>query len=90
VSAYPTIDEEKLTQLDPAVVIHLLPAPQAVQDEARRRWRERPNLTAVRTGRVHVVDDYFILQPGLRVADTAERLAELLHLSRATMKRATP
>ena len=52
-------------------------------DEARRQlaadWAALPSLPAVRSGRIHVLTDDFLLLPGPRVAHTARRFAQVLH-----------
>lgn len=79
-NAFPSIDVERLTALDPDAIIHLLPsASPQVAEQADKMWRAMPDLKAVRTGRVYILTDYFLLQPGARVADTARLLAESLH-----------
>lgn len=77
---WPSIDPEKLVALDPDVIIQLLPdAPQQVLDRAKQTWATMAQLRAVKSGRVHVVTDWYALQPGARVGDLAETFAKLIH-----------
>lgn len=77
---YPNIDQEMLLSLAPDAIIQLLPdASQQVLDEARRVWTTMPDLPAVKNGRVYVMTEWFVLQPGNRVGDVAEMFAEKLH-----------
>jgi iron complex transport system substrate-binding protein len=77
---YPKIDMERLLQLNPDVVIQLMPdaTPQLVES-ARRFWGRLPQLNAVREGRVHIHTEGFLLLPGTRVVDVARKMAEDLH-----------
>ena len=79
-NSFPTVDREQLVKLDPEVILHLLPAasPQAVE-RAKQFWAGMPSLKAVKAGRVYVLDEYFVLQPSLRLGDTARLFAARLH-----------
>ena len=77
---WPTVDREKIAQLRPAVVIHLLPqaSPQALR-QAEQFWAAMPNLPAVRDRRVHYLTEWYVLLPGYHLADLAEKFAQILH-----------
>ena len=77
---WPTLDREKIVELQPQVVIHLLPAasPQVVR-EARKFWASLPDLPAVRDKRVHVLTEWYALLPGDHVGQLAEQYALILH-----------
>ena len=77
---WPTVDREKILQLQPQVVIHLLPAasPQVVR-EAKKFWASLPELPAVRDKRVHVLTEWYALLPGDHVGQLAEQYALILH-----------
>jgi len=79
-NAYPTIDRERLIELNPDVVIVLLPgaSPQVVQ-QAKEFWAAQSSVAAVKNGRVHVLTDSYLLLPGLSAAQVAEQFADLLH-----------
>jgi iron complex transport system substrate-binding protein len=77
---WPTVDREKIQQLSPQVVIHLLPeaSPQVVR-EAQKFWAGLPQLPAVRDGRVHILTDWYALLPGSHVGRMAEQFGQILH-----------
>jgi iron complex transport system substrate-binding protein len=77
---YPTIDREKLVELSPQAIVQLMPdtSPQ-VLERAHASWAKVPELPAVSSGRVHILTDWYVLQPGSHVGDLAQKLAELLH-----------
>ncbi|HEX8523843.1 MAG TPA: helical backbone metal receptor [Tepidisphaeraceae bacterium] len=79
-NSYPTIDREKLVSLNPQVVILLLPGvPQHVVAEARRFWSTLTALQAVQDQRVFIWTEDYVLLPGLRVAEIAKRMQDILH-----------
>ena len=79
-NSYPNIDLERLVALNPDVVIHLLPLePPQVVERAKAFWASHPELAAVKSGRVHLETESFLLLPGPLVGRIAERFATLLH-----------
>ena len=74
------MDREKILELSPQVVIHLLPAasPQVVR-EAQKFWADLPQVPAVRDKRVHVLTEWYALLPGDHVGAMAEQYALILH-----------
>ena len=79
-NAWPTVDREKIEQLQPQAVIHLLPAaPPQVRAQAEQFWAAMPDLPAVKTKRVHYLTDWFVLLPGYHLGDLAEQFALVLH-----------
>lgn len=79
-NSYPTIDREMLLQHDPDTVLQLLPdASQQVMEQAAQFWKSMPQLSAVKRDRVYFLMEWYLLLPGLRVGDVAERFAERLH-----------
>ena len=77
---WPTVDREKISQLQPQVVIHLLPqaSPQVLR-QAEQFWSAMPDLPAVKNRRVHYLTDWYVLLPGYHVGDLAEQVALILH-----------
>ncbi len=77
---YPTVDREMVRKLAPQVVVHLLPdaAPHVV-DDVRRMWQSMPTVPAVANGRVYLLTDWYLLQPGSQIGEVAGKLASLLH-----------
>ncbi|MBP1603412.1 MAG: fhuD 1 [Acidobacteria bacterium] len=65
---------------DAIVELRTGPAPASGEIERERRsWDALPAVPAVRTGRIFVLVGDELVVPGVRVADTAERLAGVLH-----------
>jgi iron complex transport system substrate-binding protein len=79
-NAWPTVDREKIEQLKPEVVIHLLPqaSPQMLR-QAEQFWAALPDLPAVKNKRVHYLTDWYVLLPGYHLGKLAEQLALVLH-----------
>ena len=77
---WPSIDREKLIALDPDVIIQLLPdAPPQIVDRAKQTWSTLGELRAVKNGRVHLLTEWYVLQPGAQVGTLANRFAALIH-----------
>ena len=77
---WPTVDREKIAQLQPQAVIHLLPeaSPQTLA-QAKQFWAAMPDLPAVRNKKVHYLTDWFVMLPGYHLGDLAEQFALVLH-----------
>jgi iron complex transport system substrate-binding protein len=77
---YPTLDRERLAQLNPDIIIQLLPAasPQMIE-QARSFWPTMPNLAAVKSNQIQVMTEPDVLLPGFGVTRTAERFSTILH-----------
>ena len=77
---WPTVDREKISQLQPQVVIHLLPqaSPQVLR-QAEQFWSAMPDLPAVKNKRVHYLTEWYVMLPGYHVGDLAEQFALVLH-----------
>ena len=77
---WPTVDREKISQLSPQVVIHLLPqaSPQVLR-QAEQFWSAMPDLPAVKAKRVHYLTEWHVLLPGYHLGDLAEQFALILH-----------
>jgi iron complex transport system substrate-binding protein len=77
---YPSIDREKLIELAPDAIIQLMPnAPKHVIEQARQMWAQSPTVPAMKNGRVYILTDWYVLQPGAQIGQVAEKLAEVLH-----------
>jgi ABC-type Fe3+-hydroxamate transport system substrate-binding protein len=74
------VDREKIAQLRPQAVIHLLPgaSPQE-RRQAEQFWAAMPDLPAVKNHRVHYLTDPFVLLPGYHLGALAEQFALVLH-----------
>lgn len=82
---WPDIDPELLAQWNPQVVLQLLPreSPQGIE-AAQRFWKQFADLSAVKTGQVHILTQWYLLQPGYHVGQTAEVFAQALEGAHAT------
>jgi iron complex transport system substrate-binding protein len=77
---YPGVDREKVIALKPDVVLHLLPdKPVSTIADVKRYCASMANVPAVRAGRVYILTESSVMQPGLKVGDLAELFAEKLH-----------
>jgi iron complex transport system substrate-binding protein len=76
---WPTIDHEMLLKLRPDLVLQLLPeASEQVLAEAKRVWTQFPQLPAVRSGRVQILNQWYLLQPGWHIGRTAGLFADAI------------
>jgi iron complex transport system substrate-binding protein len=77
---YPSVDRERLIELAPQAIIHLVPeaAPQVIQ-RASASWQNVPELPAVKNHRVYILTNWYVLQPGSHIGDLAEQMAKCLH-----------
>jgi len=77
---YPTPSLEQVVVSAPEAVIDLQPGADAAKAaDCARDWAELGTLPAVENGRVLVVTEEYLLTPGPRLAESARRLARLLH-----------
>jgi iron complex transport system substrate-binding protein len=65
----------------PEVILEVRPMGVAKADVEKERhaWDALPSIPAVRSGRVHIVTDEYLVVPGPRVAQAAEAIARILH-----------
>lgn len=74
--------KERIVARAPEVILEFQPGA-ALEAAATARlvrdWDAMPTLPAVREGRIHVLTEDYLLIPGPRVPQTAQRLAEVLH-----------
>jgi iron complex transport system substrate-binding protein len=79
-NAWPTVDREKILELSPRAVIHLLPgaSPQELA-QARRFWEAMPDLPAVKNKKVHLLTEPYVMLPGHQLGKVAEQFALVLH-----------
>jgi len=79
---YPQVLNESLVQRAPEVILELH-AGEELSDDVRRRllgdWEAVASLPAVRSHRIHILTDDYLMIPGPRLAQVAARLAEALH-----------
>lgn len=73
---YPSVDNEKLKALAPDKVVLLLPGTSAARaEEARAALASRSGLD------VAVLTDWFLMQPGIEIADTGEQIERAIYPS---------
>ncbi len=79
--AYPRISKEALVRRRPQVIIEVLA--EGISPDNRKLlradWERLASLPAVRAGRIHYLDEDYMLIPSVRVAKTAQRLALAIH-----------
>ncbi len=79
-ASFPLVSREAIAASDPEVVVEIVAPPSPFSpEEVRRSWSSLPNLRAVRSGRVYVIEDDAWLVPGPRLTRVAEKLYALLH-----------
>ena len=75
---YPSLSRESVLQADPEVLF-LLSGMGADSTTLRTMYAEWPHLTAVRTGRVHILNADLFSRPGPRAVEGLAHLITLLH-----------
>jgi iron complex transport system substrate-binding protein len=79
-AGYAPLAMEALVHLDPDVIIETIQGvPGRFTEDSMAVWGQMPDLEAVRTRRIHPIRDPSILHPSQRIAETARRLAGILH-----------
>jgi len=78
---YPQISKESLVVRDPEVIIEIFTGQLSAKKKEliRQDWIRLPTLLAVKSDRIHFLDDDYLLIPGVRISQTALRLAAILH-----------
>ncbi len=75
-----SVDREQIMAMKPDAVIVLLPeASEQLVAEAGRVWESMPHVPAVAAGNVHVLTQWWVMQPGMHLADLAEAFEQVLH-----------
>ena len=74
-------EETPLAQIASRVILEVRPTGLARENipAERRVWESLPSIPAVRTGRIHIVIDDYLVTPGPRVAQAAETIARIIH-----------
>jgi iron complex transport system substrate-binding protein len=77
---YLQIDRERLTALAPDAIIQLRPgaSPQELE-HGKKSMQALKTVPAVRDGRVYVFTEPWVLLPGYRVGELAEKISDALH-----------
>jgi len=76
---YPRFSWEKVLSLDPEVVVVTAMGSKQKPEQMKAQWQQWPQLAAVRSGRVHVVNDNLFDRPTPRLIDAMETLLRILH-----------
>jgi iron complex transport system substrate-binding protein len=76
---YPRFSWEKILSLDPEVVVVTAMGGKQKPEQLLAQWRQWPQLSAVHSGRVHVVNDNFFDRPTPRLINGMEALLRILH-----------
>ncbi len=81
-AAFPIVSAESLLQLDPDVILDLVPgfcSQNLPREQILADWRSLSGLRAVREARVYLLDEDFVFRPGPRFILLVEKLAQLFH-----------
>lgn len=79
-SGYAKLGKEDLLAVDPEIILDFVHAPQSrLTGDFLDAWREIPELKAMRTHRVHGVNEDFVPHASQRIVQTAELFARLIH-----------
>lgn len=78
---YPQVSKESLVKRQPEVIIEAIPGgiPEEKLRLLKKDWAQLPMLPAVKSGNIHYLFEDFLLIPGVRIAQTVRRFAEILH-----------
>jgi len=78
---YPQISKESLIKRQPHIIIEAIPGgiPEEKLRLLKKDWSQLPMLPAVKSGNVHYLTEDFLLIPGVRIALTVRRFAEIIH-----------
>jgi iron complex transport system substrate-binding protein len=78
---YPQISKESLVKRQPEVILEVIPGgiPEEKLKLLKKDWSQLPMLPAVKSGNIHFLTEDFLLIPGVRIARTVRRFAEIFH-----------
>jgi iron complex transport system substrate-binding protein len=77
---YKKLSKEDLLAIDPDIILDFIQGPKSrFAGDPMEAWREMPELKAVRTRRVHGVNEDFVPHASQRIVQTAELFARLIH-----------
>ena len=79
-AGYAKLSKEDLLALNPDIILDFIQGPNSrFAGDPLEAWREMPELKAVRTRRVHEVNEDFVPHASQRIVQTAELFARLIH-----------
>jgi iron complex transport system substrate-binding protein len=76
---YPRFSQEQVLGLSPEVLILTSMARTGAFERAKAKWERWPQLDAVRSGRIHLVDSNLFDRPSPRLVEALEVMARLIH-----------
>jgi iron complex transport system substrate-binding protein len=78
---YPQISKESLVKRQPEIILEVIPGgiPEEKLKLLKKDWSQLPMLPAVKSGNIHFLFEDFLLIPGVRIAQTVRRFAEIFH-----------
>lgn len=78
---YPQISKESLMKRQPEIIVEAIPGgmPGEKLELLKKDWSQLPMLPAVKSGNIHYLTEDFLLIPGIRIAQTVRRFAEIFH-----------
>jgi len=81
-AGFPVVSGEGILRMNPQVIFDLVAKRSRAglsREEILRDWQQLPDVEAVRTGRVYLIDDDYAFIPGPRFIRLVEKLARLMH-----------
>ncbi len=76
---YPRFSQEQVLGLSPEVFILTSMARTGAFEKVKAKWERWPQLDAVRSGRIHLVDSNLFDRPSPRLVEALEVMARLIH-----------
>jgi iron complex transport system substrate-binding protein len=78
---FPALSAEGIVQLDPDVIIEMIPdfGPEMDRESLLARWNDIPGLQATRSRRIHILGGDHVVVPGPRFVQLLEEMAGLIH-----------
>jgi iron complex transport system substrate-binding protein len=76
---YPRFSQEQVLGLSPEVLVLTSMARTGAFEKAKAKWERWPQLDAVRSGRIHLVDSNLFDRPSPRLVEALEVMARLIH-----------
>ncbi|MEI7634480.1 MAG: helical backbone metal receptor [bacterium] len=80
--SYPPLSKEQIAAMDPEVIIDLSPGEAGrntrVAEAHTAAWKQLPQISAVRSGRIFCLADTHLTVPGPAIPETAQKIADLL------------
>ncbi len=82
--AFPTLSGEGIINLNPDIIIDIIPNPdheQLDKSAITQQWKASYDISATRSGRIHVLDDNYMVIPGPRFIKIIRQLVKIFHPS---------